>query len=193
MENNKYQNGKIYKIIDNGYNLCYYGSTIQLLCNRMGKHRNDFKTKTLKCSVKQIFDTYGLDNCKIELVENYSCNNKEELFKREGYYIKNNECVNKCIAGRKPNEYYQDNKEKLLLNMKEYYNENKDKCLKLGKKWIENNSNKFKAIQKKHYDKCGLERNERTKIICECGGLYPKRNKKIHFKTAKHINFINNN
>jgi hypothetical protein len=31
---------------------------------------------------------YGIENCKIELVEAYPCENKEELRKREGYWIK---------------------------------------------------------------------------------------------------------
>ena len=41
-----------------------------------------------------------MENCKIELVENYACNSKEELNAREGFYIQNNECVNKLVAGR---------------------------------------------------------------------------------------------
>ena len=36
-------------------------------------------------------------NEEIELVENYPCNSKEELEKKEGEYIKNNECVNKLL------------------------------------------------------------------------------------------------
>ena len=34
-----YQNGKIYKIVDNGYNLCYYGSTVQPLSKRLASHK----------------------------------------------------------------------------------------------------------------------------------------------------------
>ena len=40
MENNRYQNGKIYKFVDNGYNKCYIGSTIEALSVRMAKHRS---------------------------------------------------------------------------------------------------------------------------------------------------------
>jgi hypothetical protein len=39
---NKYENGKIYKIVDIGYNSCYYGSTVQSLAMRMGGHRRNY-------------------------------------------------------------------------------------------------------------------------------------------------------
>jgi hypothetical protein len=66
----------------------------------MSQHRSHYKRLTNKCTVSVIFDKYGVQNCKIELVENYPCNSKNELMKREGYYIQNNECINKCVAGR---------------------------------------------------------------------------------------------
>ena len=55
-----------------------------------------------------------MDNCKIELIENYCCECKEELLRREGHYIRENECVNKLIAGRTKKEYKSENKEKLI-------------------------------------------------------------------------------
>ena len=64
-------------------------------------------------TVFNIFDEYGPDNCKIELVELYPCNSKMELEKQEGRYIKENHCVNKHIAGRTNIEYYNDNKEQV--------------------------------------------------------------------------------
>ena len=44
MENqNKYQNGKIYKIVDIAYNKCYIGSTCEELSMIMARHRAKFK------------------------------------------------------------------------------------------------------------------------------------------------------
>ena len=40
---NKYQNGKIYKIVDVGYNKCYIGSTCEALSQRMARHRSNYK------------------------------------------------------------------------------------------------------------------------------------------------------
>ena len=40
-------------------------------------------------------------------------NNKEELNKREGYHIQNNNCINKNVAGRTFKEYIELNKDKI--------------------------------------------------------------------------------
>ena len=122
---NKYQNGKIYKITDNAYTEQYIGSTVQPLASRMSGHRRNYEDyrngKYAHVSVFDLFDKYSLGNCKIELIEHYSCKDKEELRQREGYWIKLEECVNKRIAGRTKKEqlveyrpvYYERNKERL--------------------------------------------------------------------------------
>ena len=117
----KYQNGKIYKIVDVGYNKTYYGSTCESLSQRMTRHRAKY-TAYLKGNITNtrsfdLFDEFGIENCKIELVENYPCNSKEELRRREGYYIKNNDCINKCVPCRTPAEYYQDENEYCRFRM----------------------------------------------------------------------------
>ena len=40
---NKYHNGKIYKVVDVGYNKCYIGSTTESLSQRMARHRSAYK------------------------------------------------------------------------------------------------------------------------------------------------------
>jgi adenylate kinase family enzyme len=140
-EINKYQKGQIYKIVDVGYNLCYYGSTINRLCQRMATHREHYKNGSYNCTVKQIFDTYGLENCKIELVENFPCDSRKELEAREGFYIKNNSCVNKNIAGRTLKESSKVYKETHKDQIKEYY-----------KKYCEANKDKIKAYMKAYYE-----------------------------------------
>ena len=47
-----------------------------------------------------------LTSAKIELVEDFPCDNKEQLLQREGYYIRNNNCVNKFIPGRTKEENF---------------------------------------------------------------------------------------
>ena len=101
MAANKYQSGKIYKITDNGYTECYIGSTTESLAQRLARHRRMYKFRTnggtYSIRVFHLFDTYGVDSCKIELVEEYPCANKEQLRQREGYYIQSTTCVNKRI------------------------------------------------------------------------------------------------
>ena len=100
-----YQNGKVYKVCDTAYKKCYIGSTVETLSSRMSKHRSGYKDwlcgKRNKVMVFDIFDEYGIDNCKIELIESFPCANKEELEAREGYHQLKTDCVNKNIAGNK--------------------------------------------------------------------------------------------
>ena len=128
---NRYENGKIYKITDIGYNKCYFGSTCEELSQRMARRRYKYpqylKGKMDKVSVFKLFDEFGVENCKIELVELYPTNSKSELQRREGHYIKNNDCVNKRIEGRTDKEYREDNKEREQQRHNEYYINNKDK------------------------------------------------------------------
>ena len=128
---NIYNNGKIYRVCDNGYTKFYYGSTVQPLAVRMGGHRLDYTRykngNFLKVSLFDIFDEFNHSNCKIELVELYPCQSREELRRREGYHIQNNECVNKRVAGRSGKEYREQNREAIHEKQKEYYNKNIEK------------------------------------------------------------------
>ena len=123
---NRYENGKIYKITDVGYNKCYIGSTCESLSKRMERHRKQYKEyikgrMKKKTTAIDIFNEFGIENCTIELIENYPCQSKEELFKREGGHIKATECVNRQIAGRTQQEWKLDNPEQA----REYYERGK--------------------------------------------------------------------
>ena len=112
-----YQNSKIYKLVnDEMPNKIYYGSTIQKnLCDRLSGHKRDSKKKNP--SSKPLFE-YG--KVKIILVENYPCNTKDELLKRERFYIENNDCINHKIPSRTRKEHYQDNKEEIIKKNQEW-------------------------------------------------------------------------
>lgn len=99
-----YENGKIYKI--QGGSMTYIGSTTkQYLSQRWGCHKYDYKKKERKTSAWEIFDSIGIDNCKIILIEAYPCNSIDELRARERYWIEKENCVNRCIPGRTKEEY----------------------------------------------------------------------------------------
>ena len=129
--NNKYHNGKIYQITDIGYNKCYIGSTTEELSQRMTRHRADYKRflngKKSHTRSYDIFNEYGVENCKIELIEYFKCDTLQELRRKEGEHIKNTDCVNKLVAGRTVKEYYVDNKEIIKEYKKEYREQNRDK------------------------------------------------------------------
>ena len=83
-----YQNAKIYKIMSSQTDKIYIGSTVQKLCVRMASHRAN-KTTELEEILK-------FNDAKICLIENYPCETKEELTKRQQMYVKkfSNICIN---------------------------------------------------------------------------------------------------
>ena len=114
-----YSTGKIYQIIptcDYEEGDIYIGSTIRQLSERMNSHR----AKRDGCKSKLLFEKYGVENCKIELIEAYPCDNRDLLLKREGEIQRSIKCINTKIAG----QTYQD-RIKLhpeLLDVKKAYN-----------------------------------------------------------------------
>jgi hypothetical protein len=169
-EINKYQNGKIYKIVCNKTNLVYIGSTTQkYLSSRLKGHVFDFKTKR---KIITSFKVLENNDYYIELVELYPCNSKDELLVRERYYFDIIECVNKCrpkstIEEKKEqnnervNKYRDNNnnKEKITLMNKKYRDNNKEKESIRHQKYHQENKEKIKLYQlnnkdkKKEYDK----------------------------------------
>ena len=115
MEDNKYQRGKIYKLVCNETGLVYYGSTCEeRLCTRLAHHKGDYKYHEKNPNGRKhyvsSFDIIKNNNYEIILVENVLCNNKDELFQRERFYIENNDCVNKNTPGRTKEEILELNK-----------------------------------------------------------------------------------
>ena len=114
MANNKYNNSKIYKIepiVEHEEHEIYIGSSSKkYLSQRFQNHKSDYKrylnSKVNYITVFDLFDKYGVDNCKIYLLENFNCNNVNELRAKEGEYIKKLKCINKNIAGQTNYYYY---------------------------------------------------------------------------------------
>ena len=172
---NRYENGKIYQIVDAGFNKCYIGSTCEKLSKRMERHRKDYKeycdgkTRTYPSSIS-IFSEFGIDNCKILLLELYPCLSKEELLKKEGEYIVKTDCVNKNIAGRTKAKYYEDKREHLLEKANKYYKANTKSCNERSKQHYENNKEAITEYKKEwyqnnkeHHKKKSKEYNENHK------------------------------
>lgn len=119
MEYNKYQEGKIYKIVNNVNNIVYIGSTCGTLQLRFNQHLRDFKRYLNGhygyVSSFKLFLQFGVNNCHIVLISLCQCNNQEELLRKEGEMIKLNyfNCVNRCIAGRTRKEYMEQNELKI--------------------------------------------------------------------------------
>jgi len=135
-----YQNGKIYKIHSFQTDNIYIGSTTQPLCKRFVDHKFKFK-QGIKGPMSKKILIY--DDAMITLIENYPCNDRNELEKRERFQIENNNCVNKCIPTRTSKEYRDSNKDKL----KQYQIDNKDKL----KQYRLDNKDKIKEQHKQFF------------------------------------------
>ena len=63
---NKYEKGKIYKIVDLGYQKMYIGSTCESLSRRMARHRTGYNYKQnyqkKNCASFQLFVEFGIKN-----------------------------------------------------------------------------------------------------------------------------------
>tara|TARA_R110002012_G_scaffold102783_1_gene242358 strand:+ start:72 stop:776 length:705 start_codon:yes stop_codon:yes gene_type:complete len=187
-----YSKGKIYKIVNDVNDKVYYGSTIQKLCYRMCQHRdkhNHCMSKKLNVNIKE---------CKIILVENINCKSKEELEKRERWYIENNECVNKRIPGRTTKEYYEENKHRLRLEKKIYSEKNKEKIQQYreeNKEKIAENNKKYYKENKEMYKKYSEENKEKISLVnkkwCEANKekLAEKKKKWYEKNKAKNIDY----
>jgi hypothetical protein len=145
-----YSKAKIYRIFCEDDE--YIGSTTRQLSERMAQHRTGYKHKTSKCTSCVLFDKYGVDNCKIELIEDFPCERKEQLDRREGELQRERNCINKNIAGRTLKEWYQNNKEQIANQHKEYREENKEHIKDYFKTYHEQNKEKKNAYSNKYYE-----------------------------------------
>lgn len=193
----RYENGKIYTIKCK-YNdkLIYVGSTISSLCDRMGRHRTD-----KKCSLYQ-YSKGNLKNWYIELYEEYPCNNRAILEKREGEITRQIGTINSRIAGRTDKEWYDDNRDKLLEQKKQYHQNNKEKLLKKMKKYYNDNKEKIAEYQKKYYEEVKKNKQDKEKIAeyrkqkieCDiCKSIVCRGDISTHKKTKKCLNYNVNN
>ena len=217
---NEYRNGKIYRVCDVAYTEFYYGSTTQSLRVRMAGHRASYKyytsgklTKIL--AIRKLFETYGVDKCKIELVENYPCGSRNELEQREGYHIQQNTFVNKVMAGRTKEyiiEYknawaydnadhveqmqhikYEKNKETIKTRSREYTAQHKDEVKEQNKLYYERNKAALSLKHREWYKaNADVIRARRTEALtCPvCGDSYVRERKAKHELTRKHLDAI---
>ena len=179
MDNNKFSNSCIYKIVckDTTITECYVGSTTDF---KIRKYKHKTSCNNVNCRkynlkvYKFIRENGGFNNFEFIKIKNYECCSKVELEKEERKYIELNGCeLNTQIPARNNKEWYIDNKEKIKEN---------------NKKYRENNLEKIKERQKKYY----LDNKEKNnkKFKCDCGCVYQYKCKARHFKTIKHIKYL---
>ena len=210
-----YRQGKIYRLVSDLSGLQYIGSKCDTLSRRMSGHRSHYKDFLYKNGqFTTSFQVLENADATIVLIENFPCDSKEELHRRERFYIETTECVNKMIPTRTLREYYVDNKDRILERCKRYSLLNPG----VKKKYAENNRDIISEKHKRYYKdnresiltrvsnlrKANSEAiNERkrkyyndnkeyyhTKIECGCGSTISRSGKSQHEKSIKHQNFL---
>ena len=112
LENMNYQNGKIYQLLCLSTNERYIGSCTTTLVKRMYNHKH----KSNSCASKQIIDR---GNYEITLLEDFSCDRKDQLTARERFYYDLLPNINRqrpMILVSDKETIYEETKRYLLLN-----------------------------------------------------------------------------
>jgi len=175
----KYENGKIYKLVDNTNGNIYIGSTAEpLLARRLAKHKNNYKTYLHK---KYHFLTSFIimenQDYDIVLIENFPCSSKDELHARERFFIESLDCVNKQRPGRTHKEHYLDNRERILEYSKQYRIKNKER---------------ISEYNKQPEQRVKINLRQRRIVDCPCGKNFSYGHRSRHEKSKRHQNYINN-
>lgn len=169
-----YVNGKIYKLVNNVDDEIYIGSTCGTLRLRKNKHKTHAKKYTERRVYKHL-NEIGWDNIDIILIEACDCQNKDELHRRERYWIDTlNPSLNKVLPRRTLKEYYEDNKETIGEKQKEWREANKEEV----KEYYEANKQRISDERKKE------------KITCGCGSTIRRADKSRHGRTTKHQTYL---
>ena len=216
-----FNNGKIYKIEyihSNDDEAIYIGSTTKkYLSQRMTAHRAAYKrynkTSVGFMSSFIMFNKYGVNNCKISLLENVISSNSDELKIHECKYIKLLNCVNIQYNEEKHNndvfiqfnkvkhiqynkdEHAQQTKENVLIQL--FHNNNiTNTKIKLIKE-LENEANilRFQIIHKDNDELINIsdELYNKIKIVFRSVENKPLTyNKFIVYYVAKLNNIIRN-
>jgi group I intron endonuclease len=185
---NRYLRGKIYKLVSNVDDKIYIGSTCQQLSRRIFEHKGHSKKEPNRPVYKH-FTNIGWINAEIILIEEYPCNNKMELERRERHWIDELKPVlNSVIPTRTRQEYAIDNREQLTIKHREYCRDNKEIIQACKKRDYEKNKEHILQHKKEYYrlNRDKILTIQKQKNICECGLSVTQPYMDKHKETLKH-------
>jgi hypothetical protein len=98
-----YSAGKVYRIVSKQSDKVYIGSTVKTLAERYSKHVQCYRNyqKNEKHYITSC-ELLKFGDAEIQLIEDFPCESRAELERREGFHIRQNigSVVNKHILGR---------------------------------------------------------------------------------------------
>ncbi|KAF1780187.1 GIY-YIG domain [Phytophthora cactorum] len=159
--------GKIYRIVHLQSEMCYIGSTFNLLKHRWNGHKSQFKHwdegKTTKgCSIYPYFKEHGIDQFKMVLIKEYEVADRAQLLAYEQLWM--NRFRRTCV----------NQKQTFWLLMQQSRKETMKKYETESRVRPENYKEKMKQ-----------------KFNCDCGGKFTHQSRARYLKLAKHLNRAN--
>ena len=178
-----YANTIIYKIVCNDLSIteCYVGHTTDFV-RRKHNHKNRCRNETDKKHnlkvYKTIRDTGGWENYSMLEVEKYPCKSSNEACAKEREWFENL-CsnLNTCYPQRSKAEYYETNREEILIKQRQYNEDNREQIVFNSKQRREDNKGKNSIKRSK-------------KFVCECGVESSYDHKSRHLRTIFHNNYL---
>ena len=159
----------------------YIGSTEDLK-HRINKHRSKCKLDGTQVVYMFINVNGGFDNWAFEILDEIEVESKVEKLKIERKFSEKYPLnLNYDVPGRTKKEWSKDNRKKRNLYYKKYYYSNSEKKKLSCKKYYYSNPEKIKQKYQK---------NKTKRYECECGSNVRYWDKSEHFRSKKHINYI---
>ena len=157
-----YSQAKIYQITNDFNNDVWIGTTCDTLVKNFSVHKAEAIRNVRKdCIIQTLIKENGFDRFRIQLIEDFSCEDVYQLHQRQGHHIRELNAINKYTDKK---DYYEKNKEHIREHYKEY-------------------------TQKPEVKEHIKERSSQT-IVCECGSSIRCDSISRHKKTKVHLNFI---
>ena len=174
-ELNRYNNSKVYKLINTVDDTFYIGSTCTSLSKRLNKHKTVAKRDVCKSTrLYSHLNKIGVENVKIILINEFYLDNKEQLLREENNYIEMYKSDTNCLNSIRAYRSTENRKEM----KKRIYEKNKETILEKRKEYRENNKEKIKERKQKTYS-------------CICGSEnITFEHKSRHERSKKHQHFI---
>jgi group I intron endonuclease len=184
-----FSKGKIYKITNDFNDHVYVGSTCDLLTKRFSGHKKSmYSIEKKERPLYKLMNEIGFERFRIELLEEFPCQDKYQLRQREGYWIREIGTLNKRIECRTEKEYYIDNKEEINEYKKKWVETNKEHVKEYKQKIYQNNVDKIKEHNKTYYEENKSKIHEN--ITCECGLKSSKQHLQRHKQSKRHIELM---
>ncbi len=112
-----YSQAKIYKITNDFNNDVWIGTTCDTLVKKMSVHKAEAIRNVRKdCVIQNNIREFGFDRFRIQLIEDFPCEDVYQLRQRQGHFIREMKAINKYSDS---NEYYEQNKKKIKEHVSE--------------------------------------------------------------------------